>query len=137
MKIDCPACNHTCQGDTSLSVALALADHMKSLPTDPRHMEELSKVVEQIDREVTFAVTTAQDDSAIRKLLYDKCVNLNIRLQTLYLYATSHLTIATQATRDMLLECGEAATIREQKSMRQLWGNLRESLLVAERKFKQ
>lgn len=137
MKADCPVCNHTCEGDTSLSVALALSQHMKSLPDDSLHIAELSKLMEQIDREVTFAVTTAQDDSAINKLLYDKCTGLDSRLQTLYLYATSHLTIAVQASRVMLLECGDVATVREQKAAKRLWGNLREALIVAERVFRQ
>ena len=115
MKADCPVCKHTCEGDTSLSVALSLSQHMKSLPDDSRHMKELSKVVEQIDREVTFAVTTAQDDSATRKLLYDKCASLSTRLQTLHLYATSHLALAIQASRDMLLECGDKAGVSGSK----------------------
>lgn len=137
MKADCPVCNHTCEGDTSLSVALALLQHTKALPDDSRHIAEMAKLMEQLDREISFALTTAHDDSAIRELLYDKCSGLDARLQTLYLYATSHLAIAVQASRDMLLECGDAATLREQKALKRLWGNLRESLLVAERNFRQ
>lgn len=136
MKADCPVCNQTCEGDTPLSVALALVQHIKSMPDDPRHMKELSDTVEQIDREINFCAVTAQDDSAIRKMLYDKCVSLASRLQTLYLYATTHLTLAAQISRDLFSECKDTATIREQMATKQLWDNLRESLNVAERKFR-
>lgn len=135
MKADCPVCNHTFEGDTSLSVALALSQHLKSLPDDPRHIAELSKLMEQIDREVNFAMTTAKDDSAIRKLLYDKCTNLDPHLQTLYHYAVSHLTIAIDISREMMLQCGDQSRVSEQRKARALWLNLKEALLVVERKF--
>jgi ABC-type antimicrobial peptide transport system ATPase subunit len=137
MKVNCPACKQAFEGETELAVTLELVKHMKSLPADEKHRSKLSPALESLDRVITFASTVARDDAAIRSALYDKCANLDMRLQTLYLYATSHLAIAAQASRDMLLECGDKAAVREQKAAKRLWGNLREALLVAERTFRQ
>lgn len=136
MKINCPACKLTIEGDSPLALTVELAHHILSLPDDDKHKEQLSAVLEGIDREVTFAATTAHDDASTRKLFRDKAVNLNIRLETFYIYATAHLSFVAEACRDALLESGEDSRITDKKAAQELWSNLKESLQIAQRRYR-
>jgi hypothetical protein len=49
----------------------------------------------------------------------------------------STLTVAVEQTREMLQECGDFLGIRNRRAGEALLHNLQESLLVADRKFKQ
>jgi hypothetical protein len=135
MKIDCTACGQTFEGETELAATLALVAHVTAVP-DENHLSKLSPSLDELDRVMAFAATVVKDDSAIRDAIYDKCAKFDMRLKTVHLYALSHLARAVQMARDMVIECGDGISITETNAGKALWGNLREALIVAERRFR-
>lgn len=135
MKIDCIACGQTFEGETELAATLALVAHIRDTP-DQEHITKLAGTMEELDRAVSFAALMVKDDFEIKTAIYDKCAQFDIRLKTVHLYALSHLSRSFQMVQDMVIECGDDISIRDKNAGKELRANLREALLVAERKYR-
>jgi hypothetical protein len=134
MKLDCRACKRTFEGDTELSIELQLLEHINGTPDDEHRA--MSDTSNEIDRILTVASITALEDSGIRAAIYDKCANLSSRLQTIHLYANTHLTFARKACLDAIKECDGKAGVIDVMAGEELKSNLWESLVVVRRKFR-
>jgi hypothetical protein len=138
MRLNCPACGEPFEDESELGATLKLVDHLKNIP-ETEHIAQLASMLKELERLV------AQDESAlnatanaeVRDSVFDKCAQFDERLRILQLFAVATLTIAVDQTREMLQECGDFLGIRSRRAGEALLYNLQESLLVADRKFKQ
>jgi hypothetical protein len=138
MKLNCPACGEPFEDESELGATLKLVDHLKNIP-ETEHIAQLAAMLNELERLV------AQDGSAlkdtanpeVREAIFEKCAQFDERLRTIQLFAVATLTIAVDQTREMLQECGDFLGIRSRMAGESLLQNLRESLLVADRKFRQ
>jgi hypothetical protein len=138
MRLNCPACGEPFEDESELGATLKLIDHLKNIP-ETEHIAQLASMLKELERLV------AQDESAlnatanaeIRDTVLDKCAQFDERLRILQLFAVATLTIAVDQTREMLQECGDLLGIRSRRAGDSLLRNLQESLLVADRKFRQ
>ena len=138
MRLNCPACGEPFEDESELGATLKLVDHLKNIP-ETEHIAQLASMLKELERLV------AQDESAlsatanaeIRDAVFDKCAQFEERLRILQLFAVATLTVAVDQTREMLQECSDLLGIRSRRAGEALLYNLQESLLVADRKFKQ
>lgn len=137
MKLNCPACGELFEDESELGATLKLVEHLKNIP-ETEHIAQLATMLKDLERLV------AQDESAVdatahvdvRKEIFEKCAQFDERLRTLQLFAVATLAIAVEQTRELLQECGDFLGIRSRRAGESLLQNLRESLLVADRKFR-
>ena len=137
MKLNCPACGEPFEDESELEATLKLVEHLKNIP-ETEHIAQLAAMLKDLERLVAQdespVAATANED--IRKEIFDKCAQFDERLRTLQLFAVATLAIAVEQTREMLQECGDFLGIRSRRAGESLLQNLRESLLVADRKFR-
>ena len=138
MKLNCPACGEPFEDESELGAMLKLAEHLKNIP-ETEHIAQLAAMLQELERLATQDASLADATAApeVRKAIFDKCAQFDERLTTLQLFAVSTLTIAVDQTRELLQECGDLLGIRSRRAGESLLQNLRESLLVADRKFRQ
>lgn len=137
MKLNCPACGELFEDESELGATLKLVEHLKSIP-ETEHIAQLAAMLKDLEQLV------AQDESPVdataneeaRKEIFEKCAQFDERLRTLQLFAVATLAIAVDQTRELLQECGDFLGIRSRRAGESLLQNLRESLLVADRKFR-
>jgi len=138
MKLNCPAWGEPFEDESELGVTLKLVDHLKSIP-ETEHIAELAAMLKDLERLIAQdeSVVTATATAEIRNAIFVKCARFDERLRTLQLFAVATLTIAVDQTREMLQECSDFLGIRSRLAGESLLQNLQESLLVADRKFRQ
>lgn len=138
MKLNCPACGELFEDESELGATLKLMDHLKSIP-ETEHIAQLAVMLKELEALVVQGesmVETSMNAEA-REVIFDKCARFDERLRTLQLFVVGTLTIAIDETREMLQECSDFLGIRSRRAGESLLQNLRESLLVADRKFRQ
>lgn len=138
MKLNCPACGEPFEDESEAGATLKLVEHLKSIP-ETEHIAQLAAMLKDLERLVAQdeSLVDANANAEIRKAIFEKCAQFDERLKTLQLFAVATLTIAVDQTREMLQECGDFLGIRNRLAGESLLRNLRESLLVADRKFRQ
>lgn len=116
---------------------LKLVEHLKNIP-ETEHIAQLEAMLKDLERLATQdeSPVGATGSEEIRKEIFEKCAQFDERLSTLQLYAVATLAIAVDQTRELLQECGDFLGIRSRRAGESLLQNLRESLLVADRKFR-
>lgn len=138
MRLNCPACGEPFEDESELGATLKLVDHLKRIP-ETEHIAQLAAMLKELERLVAqdgnVVETTA--NAEVREAILEKCARFDERLRTIQLFAVSTLTIAIEQTREMLQECGDFLGLRSRRTGEALLHNLQESLLVADRKFKQ
>jgi hypothetical protein len=138
MRLNCPACGEPFEDESELGATLKLVDHLKNIP-ETEHIAQLASMLKELERLVARdeSALNATANAEIRDAVLDKCAQFDERLRILQLFAVATLTIAVDQTREMLQECGDFLGIRSRRAGEALLYNLQESLLVADRKFKQ
>ena len=136
--LNCPACGQPFEDETELGVTVKLVEHLKNIP-ETEHLQQLATMLQELERLIAEdkSGTTAALNLDIRQEIFDRCARFDGRLRTLQVFAVSTLTLAVSETREMLRECGDYIGIRDRRAGHSLLQNLEESLLVADRKFKQ
>lgn len=137
MKLNCPACGEPFEDESDLGATLKLVEHLKNIP-ETEHIAQLGFMLKDLERLVAqdenHAGATASEE--IRKEVFEKCAQFDERLRTLQLFAVATLAVAVDQTRELLQECGDLLGLRSRRAGESLLQNLRESLLVADRKFR-
>jgi hypothetical protein len=138
MKVNCPACGELFEDESELEATLKLVEHLKNIP-ETEHIAQLAAMLKDLERLVTQdeSLVDATANPEVRKAIFDKCAQFDERLTTLQLFAVATLATAVEQTRELLQECGDFLGIRSRRAGESLLQNLRESLLVADRKFRQ
>jgi len=138
MKLNCPACGELFEDKTELGATLKLVDHLKNIP-ETEHIAELAVMLKELERLIGQDKTPKEAALNVDTLqvLFDKCARFDERLRTVQLLAVSTLTVAIDEVREILQECGDYIGIRDRHAGQNLLRNLRESLLVADLRFKQ
>jgi len=138
IKLNCPACGESFEDETDLGVTLKLVEHLKSIP-ETEHIAQLAGMLKELERLIAQdeSMVEATANAEVREAIFDKCARFDERLRTLHLFAVATLTIAVDQTREMLQECSDYLGIRSRRAGESLLQNLQESLLVADRKFRQ
>jgi hypothetical protein len=137
IKLNCPACGEMFEDETELGVTLKVVEHLKNIP-ETEHLVQLAVMLKELERLI------AQDESApkaalnldIRQEIFDRCARFDERLRTIQLLAVSTLTLAVDQVREILQDCSDYVGIRDRNAGNSLLQNLNESLLVANRKFR-
>jgi hypothetical protein len=138
MRLNCPACGEPFEDESELGATLKLIDHLKRIP-ETEHIAQLAAMLKELERLVAQDgnVVEATANAEVREAIFEKCARFDERLRTIQLFAVSTLAIAVEQSREMLQECGDFLGIRSRRAGEALLHNLQESLLVADRKFKQ
>ncbi len=137
IRLNCPACGELFEDETELGVTLKVVEHLKNIP-ETEHIVQLAAMLKELERLAALgeSVPEAAFDLGARQELFDKCARFDQRLTTLQLLAVSTLTLAVDEVRELVQECGDLVGIRDRNAGQSLLQNLKESLLVANRKFK-
>jgi hypothetical protein len=138
MRLNCPACGEPFEDESELGATLKLIDHLKSIP-ETEHIAQLAGMLRDLEHLVAQddGILKATANAEVRDVIFDRCARFEERLRTIQLLTVSTLTVAVEQTREMLQECGDFLGIRSRRAGEALLHNLQESLLVADRKFKQ
>lgn len=138
MKLNCPACGELFEDESELGATLKLVEHLKNIP-ETEHIAQLAAMLKDLEGLVALdeSPVDATANAEVRKAIFEKCAQFDERLTTLQLFAVATLAIAVDQTRELLQECGDFLGIRSRRAGESLLQNLRESLLVADRKFRQ
>lgn len=136
MKLNCPVCGEPFEGDSELGATLKLVEHLKSIP-ETEHIAQLAAMLKELEGLAVQDENPLDANAELRNAIFQKCAQFDERLRTLQLFAVSTLVIAVDETRELLQECGDFLGLRSRLAGESLLRNLRESLLVADRRFRQ
>jgi len=138
MKLNCPACGEPFEDESELGATLKLMDHLKRIP-ETEHIAQLAAMLKELEALVAQdeGIVETGMNAEVREVIFGKCARFDERLRILQLFAVGTLTVAVDQTREMLQECRDFLGVRSRRAGESLLQNLQESLLVADRKFRQ
>jgi len=137
IRLNCPACGELFEDETDLGVTLKVVEHLKNIP-ETEHIVQLAAMLKELERLIALdkSASRAALNLDIRQEIFDRCARFDERLRTIQLLAVSTLTLAVDEVREILQECSDYLGIRDRNAGHSLLQNLNESLLVANRKFR-